>query len=76
VRHELDDDLAGNTAFLLQGVGEMEAGLEECQCKELDDENFCEWTVDGLKSVDSAVKLAGPGLFNLKLNPVEQKGST
>jgi hypothetical protein len=74
VRHGLDDDLAGNTAILRQGVGEMEAGLEEC--KELDDENFYEWTVYGLKSVDSAVKLAGPGRFNLKLNRVERKGST
>jgi hypothetical protein len=43
-RHRATWDLAGNTA-VLQGVGEMEAGLE--QCKEPEDEKLllvvCRW---------------------------------
>jgi hypothetical protein len=35
----------------------MEAGSN--QCKEQDDEIFCKLSVDGLKLVDSMVKLAG-----------------
>jgi hypothetical protein len=35
----------------------MEVGLE--QCKEQDGENFCKLSVNGLKFVDSMVKLAG-----------------
>ena len=36
----------GNTV-ILQGVGEKEAGSEQCKhCKEQDDKNFCELSVD------------------------------
>ena len=54
-RHRATWDLAGRTA-ILQGVGEMEAGSE--QCKESEDEELFELSVDGLKIVDSMVKLA------------------
>jgi hypothetical protein len=59
-RHRATWDLAGNTANL-HGVGEMEAGSE--QCRESEDEKLlhvvCRWL--GLKFVDSSsiVKFAG-----------------